>query len=166
LAFAHGLPDNAPLMLYKTNATHSWIPLFPARVTVDGRQRLKDELTSEQILRRLKALNEYRLVVSPLLAKASSAGQRVVLVLAALRKSPRNEETVASRTGLTIPEVRTILKKIKEATLVTHDLLVTEAGHRELKHYRGRRSRASIDVQHNVSPYYPRSLRPPRKKSS
>jgi hypothetical protein len=153
-------------MLYNTNATHSWIPLFPSRVTRGGRQRFKDELTSEQILRRLKALNEHRLAVSPLLAEASSAGQRVLLVLAALRKSPRNEETVASRTGLTILEVRAIFKEIKKATLVTHDLLVTEAGRRELKHYRGRRSRASIDVQHNVAPYYPKSLRPPRRESS
>ncbi len=166
LAYAHGLPDNAPLMLYKTNAARSWVPLFPSRVTRDGRQRFKDELTAEQISRRLKALNEYRLAVSPRLIEASSGGQRAVLVLAALRKGPRNEVTIASRTGLTIPEVRAILKEIKKATLVTEDLVVTEAGHRELKHYRGPRSRGAMAVQHNASPYYPKSLRPPRKKSS
>lgn len=163
LAFAHGIPDNAPPFLHQSGSGGLWTPLFPSRVTYDARQTFKDELSKEQIFRRLSALNQGRLAASPRLWEASSSSQLAVLVLAALRKAPRNEETVASRTGLTIPEVRTLLKTILENNLVNERLLVTEAGYRELKHYRGPRESAVAPIPQQMRSYYPKNLRSPRK---
>ena len=167
LAFAHGLPNNAPLLLHKASTVRPWTPIFPARVTEGRRDGFKDELTSEQISRRLDGLGQYRLAVSPRLAEASSLGQRVVLVLASLTKRGlKTEETVASRTGLTIPEVRHLLIHIKANKLVDDKLFVSDAGHRELKYYKLPHLRSDAVPPATANSYYPKSLRPPRKKSS
>jgi len=168
LAFSHGLPNNAPLILHKHSSSklHPWVPLFPARVTDGARAEFNDELSAEQIQRRLEALNQHRLACSPLLAQANSLGQRTILVLAALRRGTRTEIAIASRTGLIIPEVREIVRHIKAHAFVNDHLLLTDAGHRELKHYRRHNQRTEVYVPNNTSPYYPGSLRSPREKSS
>ena len=166
LAFAHGVPNNVPRLLFKKGSRPKWVPLFAARVTLGAREVFRDELNAASISRRLQALNQYRLSVSPELAKASARGQRLLLVLASLARGPRTEETTASRTGLTVSEVRDLIREARINQFVTDELFVTDSGHRELKHYRKARDENKVPLQENRELYYPVSLRPPRTKSS
>ena len=167
LGFSHGLPDNTPNILWESGGSQRpWVPLFPGRATVGRREHFKSLMSTEKILHRLAALHQYRLSISPRLREASSQGKQILLVLAALaRRGSKTEETIASKTGLNILNVRDLLAEARKNELVNAKLLLTDAGHRELAYYRRREVSRDVLVPNDASPYYPRSLRPPRKSS-
>lgn len=166
IAFSHGIPNNAPRLLHQASRYPRWVPLFEGRVTALSRVEFHQEFSSESVVRRLQALNQYRLSVSPLLAGSDSDVHRVVLVLASLCRKPRTEEAVAGRTGLTIPEVRKLIEYAKSHNLISLDLHVTDVGHRELRRFKKARTDLPKEVPHNSKPYYPIALRPPIKPPS
>jgi hypothetical protein len=169
IAFAHGIPNNAPRMLYKQRKVGSrrpWTPLFPARITADLRRSFADEPDNAEILARLARLNQYRLSVSPMLERANSETARVLLVLAALMRGPRFDEAVARKTGLTIPETSRLITHLRSCGWIDDDRIPTDAGHAQLRHARDWRDRIVEPPHESIELYYPQHLRAPKRSSS
>lgn len=167
LAFSHGIPDNAPNILWHSGSVRRpWIPLFPGRATAGRRDHFGHHNTTETILRRLAALHQYRLSLSPRLREASSQGKEIILVLAALAgRRSQTEESIAGKTGLNILDVRRLLQMAQQSGLVDTRLRLSDAGQRELANFRRELRPSDISVPTNTNPYYPKALRPPSKSS-
>lgn len=98
IAFAHGVPNNAPRILHKANnkAKTKWTPLFPARVTADLVETFCQGMTLEAMEQRLKAMHQYRLAKTLSFNKHHPTQQSFLMVLAALKNKPRNDIAIAS----------------------------------------------------------------------
>ncbi len=169
IAFAHGIPNNAPRMLYKQRKVGSrrpWTPLFPARITADLRRSFADEPDNAEILARLERLNQHRLSVSPLLKRANSETARVLLVLAALMRGPRFDEAIARKTGLTIPEASRLIRHLRSCRWIDDERIPTDDGHAQLRHARDWRERIVQPPHESAALYYPKHLRAPKRSSS
>ena len=167
IVFSHGIPDNAPNILWQWGSSpRSWVPLFPGRATVGRREHFGHATTTEKILHRLASLRQYRLSVSPRLERATRQSQQAVLVLAALAgRGAKTEETIASKTGLNVVEVRRLVRNAQENGLADARLRLTDAGQRELAYFRRDLPPHDVSVENNAAPYYPRALRPPTQSS-
>lgn len=165
IAFAHGIPNNAPRILYKKNST--WLPLFPSRVTAAPGRGFPRDLTEEQIRNKLAQMRERRLLSSAWLLGVSPNTQRLLLVLIALSKGPRRIEALSYRTGLTIPEVANYVQEAEAAGWVDSQNRLTDKGKAELAHLRSSAEQNTIEELVDPSqPYYPSMLRAPREISS
>lgn len=158
IAFHHGMPNNAPLLLWKE--TQTWRPLFPSRVT-SGIAR-DGHSDAEGIREKLIELDERRLATSDWFASAPPDARANLLVLSALRRSPRDDECVSRRTGLTIPEIRRILRICSRARWIDSRRLPTDRGQAELAAARSRAPAPAL-VSEPEAFYYPKELRAPRK---
>ncbi len=164
VAFAHGVPNNAPAILHETSRT--WVPLFRKRVTALTRATFAtDETDLGTIRQRLIDMRHTRLASSGWLERAPPHARAWLAVLAALSRPPRNEQVVAGKTGLTVLEVRKALSVALAHGWITGQYRLTEAGHAELENARGpmptlpRVLHAEPEMQ-----YYPTSLRVPIRR--
>lgn len=158
IVFAHGVPNNAPRLLYKRG--RNWEPLFVGRVT-SAIQPLHREGKRASITRRLGRLSESRLAR---LAKAQglpAGSDETLLVLAALKRRPRTTETVSSRTELPIVEVEAALARAREAGWISADNRLTRQAYTELEVLRGKLVPAPSRFQGKSGYYVPQSLRAP-----
>lgn len=167
IAFAHGCPNNVPRILYKTRVKPTrqglpWKPLFPARVTAGSRSLFGDRLDASTLANRLARLGEQRLAKGPWLQRTHLEGRRIIAVLAALRRGPRLEETIARRTGFTLPEIAMLIARVTALGWIDSDRRLTDAGRGQLAHAR---ALYEVKVTLPMEPedlYYPKSLRAPR----
>jgi len=163
IAFAHGIPNNAPPMLYKRSA--SWAPLFPARVTSTTREHFPAASDPEAVRTHLLAMRQRRLAKAGQVESAKPHAQSLLLVLAALSRPPRESEALSRRTGLTVLEVEAALKSALKHGWVDGRYRLTDSGHSELAQARKAASPKSLLAE--APPfYYPKLLRAPREVSS
>jgi hypothetical protein len=162
IAFAHGVPNNAPPMLHKRGA--GWAPLFPARVTSTTREHFATA-GPEAVRARLVDMRQARLAEAGRIAGAKPHVQTLLLVLAALSRPPRDAETVSRKTGLTVLEVEATLKTALKNEWIDGQSRLTDLGHAELEQARKAPGEEALPVE--ASPlYYPSSLRAPLEISS
>ena len=166
LVFANGAPNNVPRMLFATDRSRGWIPLFPQRVAADvPAEHFGRRLTAEDIERRLTQMRQRVLAASPALRTAPLSTQQYLLLLAASTRPPRRVESIARRSGLTVMEVNKLGARLRQFRWITAEWRPTDAGLRQLEHARNvarrsRRRRQTAESQDKPE-YYPQSLRAP-----
>jgi hypothetical protein len=165
IAFAHGVPNNAPRILHKHSAR--WTPLFPKRVTSAMRSQFaSDELSTQAIRGRLVRLRQLRLANADWLVKAGPKERANLIVLAALSRPPRTDEVLSRRTGLIMMEVARAILEAKKQGWIDGARRLTDSGQAELAHARTiHRSKPTLPSKHQPF-YYPTSLRAPSQSSS
>ena len=163
VAFAHGVPNNAPRLLYQ--GTRKWAPLFPKRVTSSTRDAF-DEDDLDTIRARLQDMRQTRLATATWLSQVKPQSRAMLVFLAALSRPTRDEEALSRKTGLTVLEVRRVI-----ATALAHDWItdhwrLTDAGQAELANAR-KPGKAMFTLPEDPKQFYcPTSLRVPAGVSS
>lgn len=161
IAFAHGCPNNAPRFLHWSSEGH-WRALFPRRVTARSRSMFGDRRDAATLAKRLERLGESRLAWGDWLVRAGPDGRNLVTVLATVRRGPRLDDTIARRTGLTVPEVRLYIDRAAALGWIDRQRRVTDAGVRVLAGLRAYEEGRTLPLPIEPDePYYPTSLRAP-----
>lgn len=165
IAFAHGLPNNAPRIFHKSSTR--WIPLFLARVTSSiPSKHFGTKSTAEAIRKRLIDLRHQALARGEWLEAASDQTRKAFLLMAAVTWSPRTDQMLAIRTGLTVIEIQGECQRLIDLGWMDSGRRLTDMGHGQLIHASASRRNSRIDtVAKNVEVhYYPQSLRSPMTK--
>ncbi|WP_445673084.1 phosphoribosyltransferase-like protein [Pseudomonas inefficax] len=168
LVFAHGAPNNVPLMFHKAsrNKATTWTPLFPSRVTAGiSKDAFGIGLTVERIEARLSNLGQQNLARSKAVINPHLPTSVIFLVLAALSRPPRlNDRVLAARTRLPSHELSKLLRAIARYGWVDSQRRLTDQGAAQLAHAR-KQLQLATDVapvgKSDPEPYYPSSLRRP-----
>lgn len=156
IAFAHGVPNNAPRILY--NCSNSWTPLFARRKTSATRADFDGQLDQEEVQELLVKMRHRLLSDSEDWNRAPKGTLETYLVLAALSHRPRNVEVVARRTGLTLLEVESVIFKAQTHKWVDQLYRLTDQGHAYLRAAKSKRRTTSVN-ENCVKIYYPSALR-------
>lgn len=168
LVFAHGAPNNVPLMFHKASRkkTAPWTPLFPSRVSAGiSKDAFGIALTAEKIEARLTNLGQQGLAKSKAAIGHDLPTSAIVLVLAALSRPPRlNDRVLAARTGLPAQELSRLLRDINRYGWTDSQRRLTDQGAAQLAHAR-KQLQLATDImpvgKSEPEPYYPSSLRRP-----
>ena len=154
LAFDHGIPNNAPAILWKPVRKGS--PLFPGRTTVSSGSPF--QVVTEE------AREQERLQLA---ARSAETGKPVppidveTIVLSALRRSPRQNEALSGRLGLTFEQIDEALARLRKWGAIDANRQLTERGRLAVK--RLAKSESELALSNGASePYFPESLRVPR----
>lgn len=159
IAFAHGVPNNAPLILHKRGV--GWAPLFPARITSATRQHFSTAQDAEAVRRHLVEMRQARLAEAGQVASAKPHAQNLLMVLAALSRPPRGAEAISRKTGLTVIEVESAFKAALTSDWIDSQYRLTDIGHAQLQQARKGPPYAPLPIE--APPfYYPSSLRAPQ----
>ncbi|WP_137983864.1 phosphoribosyltransferase-like protein [Pseudomonas viridiflava] len=160
MAYAHGMPNNAPEVFFK--ASTKWKPLFEARVTNLLSVHLETGLHQVDARSQLKKMKAEKVAASKWLTCMSEDSVKMLLVMVSLARSPRTEAAIASRTNLTIPDVRHWLQSGKHYGWVSDANRLTDDGMLQIKHLKSsiRQHPELVPWPLNVV-YYPTSLRMP-----
>lgn len=168
LVFAHGAPNNVPLMFHKASRDKkkTWTPLFPARVSAGiSKDVFGIDLTAEKISARLDNLGDKTLARSRAVLSSELHTAQIFLVLSALLQPLRfNDRMLAHRTGLKAYEVTNLLRKVTQYGWIDSQRRLTDQGYGQLAHARKQEhsAEASMSVGNlDPAPYYPSSLRHP-----
>jgi len=156
IAFAHGMPNNAPAILHSTRA--GWTPLFRNRSAAaadfsfpDGGFAVLAERASEVL--RIRLARGY--LDDPKLRTWVYA----MLVLLALDAGVVRAPQISARTRLSLQEVDVILGHLTLVSWVTKKNTLTPLGRRELARLQRRRHREATLPSDDGSTYYPSQLR-------
>lgn len=159
IAFAHGMPNNAPRLLFARG--RKWAPLFAARVT-GGVEVDAIEGAEQAIREKLTRLAEKKLASSA----PKSAGDLNVyvtaLVLSALKRKPHTPEVVSARTGLSLSDCAAALERVRAAGWIDADNRLLAKAYVELKYLRGRERPEGLLLPSGKSLYCPQQLRAPK----
>ncbi len=171
MIFAHGAPNNVPLIFHKASAKNKsrqkWVPLFPSRISagIDSAS-YGVSLTTEQVHRRLTKLGEEGLTKSRVV-NSDLPTREIFMLLTALSKPPRCKDLVLSRrSGLETTKVRHLCALMTEYGWLDSQRKLTDLGQGQLHHARKAIAHTcqegqTLKVQINEIPYYPKSLRFP-----
>lgn len=169
IAFAHGVPNNAPRIFHKAGT--SWTPLFPARVTSGiPSKHFGTRSTADAIRRRLVDLRHQALARGAWLDAASDETRKAFLLMAAAGRPPRTDDMLAIRTGLTVIEIEAVCRRLNDLGWMDDGRRLTDAGYAQLAHAAGKAiawpdPRVRTVAKSAKPPYYPQSLRSPTAKS-
>jgi hypothetical protein len=165
IAFAHGVPNNAPRILYKRGTR--WAPLFAARVTSSARHHFsEDEKSAAVVEARLLELRQTRLARAGWLEKTKPHVRAILLILSALSRPPRHDEALSRKPGLPVLEVRQCIARAVAQGWIDDARRLTASGQAELAHARKPpRTTVPLPTEPEES-YYPKSLRSPVRVSS
>lgn len=161
LAYAHGIPNNAPALFFKSSA--KWVPLFKSRVTNPVAIEVETGLPRVPVAERLVKAEADKLAASRWLNRLDEDSKKMLLVMASLSRSPRTENAIAARTGLTLPDVRRWLEAGKHFQWISGANRLTDDGLLQLNHMKKKpkyEAAASLPWPENVV-YHPTSLRAP-----
>lgn len=161
LAYAHGIPNNAPDLFFRS--TPKWQPLFKGRVTNSVATQVETGLPRISISERLARVEADKLAASQWLNRLGEDSKKMLLVMASLSRSPRTENAIAARSGLTMPDVRRWLEAGKHFKWISDANRLTDDGLLQLKHMKRKPKYAvggSLPWPRNVV-YHPTSLRAP-----
>jgi hypothetical protein len=168
IAFAHGAPNNIPLMFHKAskNRRKTWTPLFPARVSAGiSKEAFGVDLTAEKISSRLANLGDHYLAKSTAVLRSDISTSQTFLLLSALSRHQRfNDRVLAERTGLKVHELRMLLEKVAQYGWIDSQRRLTDQGAGQLAHARKQMhldTGAEAVGIHEPEPYYPTLLRQP-----
>ncbi|WP_349319895.1 hypothetical protein [Asticcacaulis sp. MM231] len=168
IAFAHGIPNNAPRLLYKRGKpSKGWIPLFPQRITSETREQWDDDDSNVDAIRlQLENMRQLRLSAGDWLTTASPEARVIFTVMAALSTPPRNDEHLSRKTGLAIAEVQSAISSALANGWIDGARHLTDTGYGELNRARQSSTTKQISFLVQEHLYHPRSLRAPIGTSS
>lgn len=156
IAFAHGIPDNAPAILHSD--FEGWKPLFPNRSALASSADFPPSNRDELVARSAKMLR----VLDAQRYLADSRGRRwiqTMLVLAALNVGARTRELVSAQTRISLGAVDETLEFTRIARWSGENLELTSLGRAELQRLRRRRARIPVLPTERKPFYYPTQLR-------
>jgi hypothetical protein len=159
IAFDHGIPNNAPLLLH-TDGPNS-VPLFPRRSSGLLGSPRKVATRREQIDRSLMNLRQARLALAPRFAGLSEQEQQMMLLLTALKRSPRWTLAVSARTQLSVMEVEAMIEQARSAGYVDDKLRPTKAAYEAMTYLKKSSVPPTPLPKTPIEMYCPISLRPP-----
>lgn len=170
LVFAHGAPNNVPLMFHKASKLKRspWTPLFPARVsaTLDSRS-FGVGMSQEKIQKRLSDIGQLRLAKSKAVVGAAIPTGEAFLVLGALSRPQRLSDSALSRhTGMPTYKVANLCRLMASYGWIDSQRRLTDAGQGQLRHARKNMAQQTRGPFYALGkmpqkPYYPTSLRSP-----
>lgn len=168
LVFAHGAPNNVPLIFHKASRsrTRPWVPLFPSRVTASiDRRAYGVGLTREKLEKRLASLGQAKLAKSRVV-HSNIPTMEISLLLSALSRPPRlRDEVLSRRTGMQIPTISRLCQLMTEYGWIDSQRRLTDEGAAQLRHARKTTmtvSKEPFPLERTIEkPYYPTSLRQP-----
>lgn len=156
IAFAHGMPNNAPPVLH--SRFNGWCPLFSNRSALAA-----DQYFPAADADRLAELARDRLRVRAAERLLTGAAHRrwieTMLVLAAVQDGARTTANVSARARLPIANVDEILIFTRIASWTDARNALTVLGVRELTRLRRRRARVVVLPTAEQPHYYPTQLR-------
>jgi hypothetical protein len=163
IAFAHGMPNNAPRILFKKG--RKWMPLFPARVTSTAKP-INIEDKKVRLAKNLKKLREDKIGQLLLRSGFDPDTDLSILILAALKKRPRTAEAASARTGLSLAETKKVLERIRNVGWIDKNNKLTENAYHELQFLRNQTKDAVLKYELDDTFYFPGNLRAPVEKFS
>lgn len=172
LVFAHGAPNNIPLMFHKTSKRKRspWTPLFPARVSATvGSESFGVSMSHEKIQKRLSNIGQLQLAKSKAVVDAAIPTGEVFLILGALSRPRRLSDHELSRhTGMPTYKVASLCRLMASYGWIDSRRRLTDAGQGQLRHARKNVTPQMREMlaplgQVTQKPYYPKSLRSPVK---
>lgn len=156
IAFAHGMPNNAPPILH--SRFNGWRPLFSNRSALAADQHFPAADAD-----RLADLAREKLQIRAAERFLAGAAQRrwveTMLVLVALKDGARTTANASARARLPIADVAEILIFTRIARWTDARNALTVLGVRELKRLQRRRARAVVLPTTEQPHYYPTQLR-------
>jgi len=156
IAFAHGIPNNAPPILYST--TRGWTPLFHGRSTAGAELSFPSE-TREAVAERATRLLRIRNANAYLSNAMGNRWITTMMVLAAIEGGARSVSAASARSGLSLSRVEEILSYTRIARWTTSRDALTTLGRQELARLRRRRRRTPVLPKPGSPFYYPTQLR-------
>lgn len=161
IVFSHGCPNNVPRILFKGNQRHGWAPIFPGRGTASCQDAFELLDRESELRRKLANMNERRLAQSDWMTLYSNEAKKMILVLAALRRGPRQPEAISRKTGLSIPTINILIETATSWGWLNTNTLLTDTGQGQLKYARRiKREEWEVDKRSDEL-YFPKSLRAP-----
>lgn len=156
IAFGHGCPNTAPPVFWRKGKR--WRPLFPQRSAIDFDEvRRPAEIARFGAL--LLSLEKPSLADPALLGRFNEEAREALLLLATISSGRRADVMLASRTGIDMGRVETLLDAFRHAGWIDAANGMTAQGLAELRSAERVRP-VERDVPFDgVSVYYPTSLR-------
>lgn len=165
IAFAHGAPNNAPRLLQ--TSTENWAALFPKRITSATRHTFDaKESDADEVRSRLEGMRQTRLAQGDWIEGTRPGARLHLTVLAALAHSPRTDEALLHKTGLSIIDIQNALATALANGWIGDSRHLTDRGRAELANARKAGRRKESIPEEPVELYYPKSLRAPSGVSS
>lgn len=159
IAYYHGIPNNSPRLLHKSNK--KWVALFKGRSSLGIQNELPSSYSKLDEEKYLEVMNQKRLSASKKLATLSNQSKSIILVMAALYSSPRTDNALSIRTGLSLKEISEIMSFLKFHEWVNEFSRITDEGYFLLKTLKKKRSVKKTISFSDKPYYYPSSLREP-----
>jgi hypothetical protein len=156
IAFAHGMPNNAPPILH--SRLGGWTPLFRTRSTAAAETSFPAnamETVADRATRLLRIKNANKYLADP-------TGKRwitTLMVLAALKTGARSAQEVSAKSSLPLSRIEEILGYTRIARWTSKHNRLTSLGRQELARLRRRRDRAPVLPKAGSLFYYPTQLR-------
>jgi hypothetical protein len=161
IAFAHGCPNNVPRLLYKTKKGSGWRPLFKQRVTAPSRIHFENDRSHSDDQEKLRRMGFEKLADSPWLSRLTTDGRSLVVLLSALRRGRRDDESLSYRTGLNLPELRSLIAIAATYGWIDNSRRLTRLGRGEITHQLvSKGGHGDLSEDRNLL-YVPKSLRVP-----
>ena len=163
ITFAHGMPNNAPVMFHKhgPKAGKSWVSLYPQRVTAcrrPGAISVSDQKAAIDAALHRRA--KRKIFQSPRFLSAPPNLRDAVCVLLSLDRAPRTATAISARSRLSVERVRCALTRIHTYGWADTDCRITARGRRELERLAAPVPKSLVFETTNL--YVPRTLRAPR----
>ena len=154
LAFDHGMPNNAPTIFWEKS--RRWRPLFPGRTTIGSASPFNVVASEGDERKRLEVAARESVMGRPLGATSIE-----MVVLSALRRSPRHADAVSGRLGLDLTRVSEAFDQLRAWGWIDTHQQLTERGRYMVSRL------AEVEVRKPLPPvenlhYFPESLRVPR----
>lgn len=156
IAFAHGMPNNAPPILHST--VKGWHPLFVNRSALAADHSFPDD-NSDTLGEQARTVLRIRAAKSFLDDPVKRRWIKTMLILSAIEHGARGAAAVSARTRIRLTSVEQILEFTQIAHWTNERGLLTLLGKRELRRLRQRRARAIVLPTVKQPYYYPTQLR-------
>ncbi len=156
IAFAHGIPNNAPALLHLRKGT--WEPLFRGRSTA-GLPYDFPSLSQDGVAERASRLLQLRVAKRHLDNPRTRTWIITLLILDALAAGARGASNVSAKTRLRLDQVETTLSYLSVVGWVTTRNALTPLGQREWARLRQRRQARPVLPKPGKPFYFPTQLR-------
>lgn len=167
VVFSHGCPNNVPRLLFKNGKRKSWKPMFPNRRGIAASHNAFKSVKVESDLRRkLARMNELRLSSGDWMSRYSDEAKSMLLVLAAIRKGPRQSEAISRKTGLNITVINILLETANQWGWIDLNRRLTNIGKGQLNYARRMGASPENSKIMGKEHYFPKLLRVPVDVSS
>lgn len=158
IAYAHGLPNNCPVIFFKKNKT--WMPMFPSRVTSQVGRELESGERKIPYRSLLDRWQKKELSEASWIESEDHDAKNLVTVMASLYRPPRTAVAISARTNLDIDYVERLLSTARFYDWVSNKSnRLTDNGIAILKKLERERSKEPIVFDEYDPLYFPSTLR-------